>query len=486
MKEKIKSPYEEIVEHFARTKILATLGPGTSSREMIGKLMEAGVDGVRLNFSHGNFEFFEKLFTEIKRGREIERYPLSVLVDLQGPKIRVGELSEPEIELKEGKTVEITTDQIKGTANRISTSYKWLSRDAKINDLILIDDGLLRLRVVKKKKKSVIGLVENGGILKPRKGMNLPGMDLSTPALTQADIRNLNFALKFDVNFIALSFVRNEKDILQLKEWLRLKKKNKPVIAKIEKKEAVDNFSEILKYADGIMVARGDLGVEMETHQVPIVQKQIIRECNVVGKPVITATQMLESMVNNPIPTRAEASDVANAVWDGTDVVMLSAETSVGKYPIQAVKVMNNIIRGAERVGSKSTPVEYHIPSGRNENLFDSYCKAIVSISKQTGAKAIVVFTHKGRTAERISKYRPTARIIALSDSVETMNSLSLKWGILPVFCETINHQEKAISEAKRLVVETGNGKKGDIIVVTSGAPITDQNRINWMKYVVV
>jgi len=476
--------YKNIIGQFARTKILATLGPATSSREMIGKLMEAGVDGVRLNFSHGNFTFFENLFAEIRAAREAENYPLATLIDLQGPKIRVGELASPEIELKDGATIEITANDVAGTEKLISTSYKSLPQDAKVNDVILIDDGLLRLRVISRKKKSVVCVIEEGGILKPRKGMNLPGMKLSTPALTEADMRNLEFALKFDINYIALSFVRSEKDIIQLKEWLAKRKKFIPVIAKIEKKEAVDNFDRILKYADGIMVARGDLGVEMEAHLVPIVQKKIIRACNRVGKPVITATQMLESMVHNPIPTRAEASDVANAVWDGTDVVMLSAETSVGKFPVNAVKIMNNIIRGAEGAESHTDPVDYLIPAQRNENLFDSYCKAIVSISRQTSAKDIVVFTHKGRTAERISKYRPAARIIALSDNASTMNSLSLSWGVLPVFCNSINHQAEAIKAAKKLVVKSGNAVKGDIIIVAAGAPITDQNRINWLKFV--
>lgn len=486
MKRNVNPGYKNIMGQFARTKILATLGPATSSRETIKKLMEAGVDGVRLNFSHGSFAFFENLFAEIKAAREEEKYPLATLIDLQGPKIRVGELVSPEIELMDGATIEITVNDIPGTEKIISTSYKSLPRDAKVNDIILIDDGLLRLRVISKKKNSVVCIIENGGILRPKKGMNLPGMDLTTPALTEADIRNLSFALKFDINYIALSFVRTEKDIIRLKEWLKKRQKLLPVIAKIEKKEAVDNFDRILKFADGIMVARGDLGVEMEPHQVPVVQKQIIRACNRVGKPVITATQMLESMVHNPIPTRAEASDVANAVWDGTDVVMLSAETSVGRFPVNAVKIMNNIIRGAEGVVPNTDPVDYLIPPDRNENLFDSYCRAIVSISGQTKAKDIVVFTHKGRTAERISKYRPLARIVALSDNPSTLNSLSLNWGVIPVFCTSISHQSDAIKAAKKLVVESGNGKKGDIMIVTSGAPITDQNRINWLKFVVI
>ena len=332
----MKSSLNEV---FAKTKILCTLGPATDSAEMISKLVLAGVDGVRLNFSHGNYEFFEKLLNNIHESCTVEKIPLAVLVDLQGPKIRVGELSEPEIELTSGNDIEITIRDVVGTEKLISTSYKELVSDAVVGDPVLIDDGLIRLRIAAMTEDSVICKIENGGTLKPKKGMNLPGMKLSTPSITEKDFRDLEFILKHRIDYIALSFVRKPEDITILKSWLKERNSEIPVIAKIEKREAVDRFDEILEEADGIMVARGDLGVELPASEVPVIQKEIIRKCNAVGKLVITATQMLDSMIHNPVPTRAEASDVANAVWDGTDVVMLSGETAVGKYPVRTVSI---------------------------------------------------------------------------------------------------------------------------------------------------
>lgn len=473
----------DIKNIFAKTKILCTLGPATSSKARIKELMEAGVDGVRLNFSHGDYAFFENLFLEINQACIEEKAPLAILLDLQGPKIRIGELSEPEIEINNGDKIEITTEKIVGTKERLSTSYTPLPLDAQINDIILIDDGLIKLRITDKNEKSVFCIVENGGKLKPKKGMNLPGMKLSTPSVTEKDLKDLEFALKHRVDFIALSFVRKGKDITDLRNWLKERGHDIPIIAKIEKPEAVANFEEILKAADGIMVARGDLGVEMEAHEVPIVQKNIIRRCNEVGKMVITATQMLESMINNPIPTRAEASDVANAVWDGTDVVMLSGETSVGKYPVRAAQIMNNIIKNAERNLQARREVRYEIPAELSENLFDSFSAAICQMSEQVGAKAIVVFTSRGRTAISLSKFRPSARIIALSDSFETMNHLCLKWGVTSVFFKDIALGTEAVDEAKKIVLESENVKSGDLVIFTAGAPYSEKSRVNWLKF---
>ena len=335
---------------FAKTKILATLGPATSSVEKLEALINAGADAFRLNFSHGNYESFEQLFQNIDAVCKKKSMPIAILIDLQGPKIRIGNLEKDEIEILNGQKIEITTDKVTGTKDLISTSYKLLPKDAQVGNDILIDDGLIHLKVAQKKKKSVVCEVIEGGTLKPKKGMNLPDMQLSTPSFSEKDLANLEFALNYRVDFVALSFVRKANDIKSLKEVLKLKKKSIPIIAKIEKPEAVDNFDEILNEADGIMVARGDLGVELDPEDVPLIQKQIIRKCKSVGKLVITATQMLESMIYNPVPTRAEASDVANAVWDGTDVVMLSGESSVGKYPVEAVRTMNNILLKTESI----------------------------------------------------------------------------------------------------------------------------------------
>ncbi|MFN3871381.1 MAG: pyruvate kinase [Ignavibacterium sp.] len=476
----------EAVEHIAKTKILATLGPATSSAEQIKNLIYAGIDGVRLNFSHGDFNFFEEIFRNIYLACVDEKTPLAVLIDLQGPKIRIGELAEPEIQIKEDDTIEITTEKIIGTKEKISTTYKYLPRDAEIGNLILIDDGLIRLSIIEKTENSVICKVLNNGTLKPRKGMNLPGMKLSTPSITEKDFENLEFALKHRVDFIALSFVRSAEDVIELKNWLLMKGKEIPVIAKIEKKEAVEQIDEILKIADGIMIARGDLGVELPPQEVPVLQKSIIRKCNAAGKLVITATQMLESMINSPIPTRAEASDVANAVWDGTDVVMLSGETSVGKFPVRTVQIMNDILKNAEEHSLNKKDIDFLIPELLQEKLFDSVGRAVVAISHQTNAQAIVVFTEKGRTARLISKYRPKAKIIAVSNNFNTMNNLSLHWGVIPIFSEKVDKEHIAIEEAKSSILSSGLAKSGDLLIFTAGAPYSEKSRTNWIRFEVM
>lgn len=471
---------------FAKTKILATLGPATDSKKMLIKLIDAGVDAVRLNFSHGNHDYFESLFHTIHDVCVSKSLPIATLVDLQGPKIRIGELIEDEIEIKSGKQIEITTKQIKGTKELISTSYNSLIKDASIGDKILINDGLIQLKVKKKKKDSLVCDIVEGGTLKPRKGMNLPGMKLSTKAVTKKDYINLEFALKHRVDFIALSFVRTEHDILHLKKWLKKKGHNIPIIAKIEKPEAVINFEKILNAADGIMVARGDLGVEMNPQDVPVIQKSIIKRCNEVGKLVITATQMLESMIENPVPTRAEASDVANAVWDGTDVVMLSGETSVGKHPVNAVKFMNEIILKTETSEHRQCNTDFEIPFSLEDNLFDSTGKANKDMSDRIDASAIVVFTHYGRKASVIAKYRPKAPIIAISDKFDTLNKLNLYKGIKPFFVENFSDEEYATKKAIEILRKYSIAKKGDVVMLSAGAPITEKGRRSWVRFLVL
>jgi pyruvate kinase len=468
---------------FARTKILCTLGPATNSSETIRNLIRSGMNGIRLNFSHSDYEFYTKLYKEIDKACVDAKTPIAVLMDLQGPKIRIGELEQPEIEIISGDTIEITTDEVKGTKELISTSYKPLPEDAEINDPILIDDGLIRLKIIEKKRNSVVCKIEDGGILRPKKGMNLPGMRLSTPSVTAKDFNDLEFALKYRVDYIALSFVRSAKDILHLRQWLESKNQVKPIIAKIEKKEAIDNFEEILEAADGIMVARGDLGVELPPQEVPIIQKMIIKKCNAVGKLVITATQMLESMIHNPVPTRAEASDVANAVLDGTDTVMLSGETSIGKFPAQTVKIMNDIVRKAEIYLQPLKEDEFVIPANLEENLFDSTGKAISAMSRQVNASAIVVFTFKGRTARNLAKFRSPSRIIAVSNSFETMNNLCLRWGVTSIYMDEIDKEHITMDKAKKLILEAGLVKAGDIVIFTAGAPYSEKSRTNWLRF---
>jgi len=469
-----------------KTKILATIGPATDSKEKLVELINAGADGFRLNFSHGDYGYFEQVFERIHNVCTESSLPIPILIDLQGPKIRIGDLSENKIDIFPGDTIEITIENIRGTKEIISTSYKNLPQDARIGDVILIDDGLIKLEIIKKTEKSVICKIINGGVLKPKKGMNLPGMKLSTPSLTEKDKENLNFALGHRVDFIALSFVRHENDILELKDWLASKGYDKPVIAKIEKPEAVERFEQILNVADGIMVARGDLGVELAPQLVPIVQKNIIRRCNATGKLVITATQMLESMIQNSVPTRAEASDVANAVLDGTDVVMLSGETSVGKYPVEAVKIMDDILKTAESQTQFQTPINFDKPRNVIDNLFDATAKGFAEIADQINASVIVVFTHHGRKAKALAKFRPAASIVAISNEFDTLNILNLHRGIIPFHLENFEDEDKAISQAIEILKKEMFVEKNDIIVFTSGAPITDGERRNWIRFHVV
>ncbi len=474
---------KKLNEVFARTKILCTLGPATQDTESIKKLIDAGMDGVRLNFSHGDKNFYEKVFNSINEACIDESTSLAVLVDLQGPKIRIGELEKDEIEIKSGDQIEITIDDLKGNEKIISASYKQLVSDASIGDLVMIDDGLIRLEITGKKNKSLICKIVNGGTLRPRKGMNLPGMKLSTPSITKKDYENLEFIMKHRADYIALSFVRSADDIIQLRDWLKERNFEKPLIAKIEKPEGVKNFDEILNAADGIMVARGDLGVELLPQEVPVIQKEIIRKCNAVGKIVITATQMLESMIHNPIPTRAEASDVANAVWDGTDVVMLSGETSVGKFPVKTASIMNDIVKIAEQHLIPKPELDYVTPSGTDDNLFDSFSKAVASISRQINAAAIVAFTFKGRTAINISKFRPAAKIIAFSNSQNTMNILCLRWGTTSFFYKELDKEHLAIEDVKKIILQSGDVKDGDIVIFTAGAPYSEKSRTNWIRF---
>ena len=471
---------------FVKTKILATIGPATDEKEMLIKLIDAGVNAFRLNFSHGDEEYFTNLFNNIHDVCKESKMPITILQDLQGPKIRVGKLEKDQFEIEQGNNIEISIDKVIGNEKLISCSYNQLVVDSKIGNLILIDDGLIKLKIIEKKERSVICKIIEGGRLKPKKGMNFPGMKLSTPAFTEDDKRNMEIAFKHRVDYVALSFVRYAADIIELRKWMKSRGFDKPIIAKIEKPEAVENFEEILTVADGIMVARGDLGVELAPQVVPIVQKNIIRRCNSVGKLVITATQMLESMISNPIPTRAEASDVANAVLDGTDVVMLSGETAVGKYPISTIKTMRSILLSTESQTQFKTEVKFENPKNQADNIFDATSKAFVEISNQVNAKALVVFTHHGRKANTLSKFNPNAHIFAFSDSFDTLNHVNLHKGIKPYFIKDIMNEEFYINRATELLKGDNIISTGDVVVFTAGAPIDETDRKNWVRFLVV
>jgi pyruvate kinase len=471
---------------FAKTKILATLGPATDSREKLEAIIDGGCNAFRLNFSHGSYDFFEKIFHLINDICVQRSTSIPILIDLQGPKIRIGELCQPEIRIESGDLLELTTEKVMGTNEKVYASYTELPKEAQIGETILIDDGLIRLEVKEKRKDSIICRIIEGGILKPKKGMNLPGMKLSTPSVTEKDIEDLTFAFKYRVDFIALSFVRSADDIKLLRNRLKEKGYDKPIIAKIEKPEAIENFDAILAEADGIMVARGDLGVELAPQLVPVFQKRIIKKCNAIGKLVITATQMLESMIHNPVPTRAEASDIANAVWDGTDVVMLSGETSVGSYPVESVKIMNDILLTTEAQSSFRQDIKFEIPKDPTDNLFDSVAHAHKNISEQIGASAIVIFTHFGRKAIGTSKFRPGAAIFAFSDSFNTCNTLNLHWGIRSLYLEDIDNEDEAVQNSINLLIEKNYVKEGDLLMFAAGRPYIDKGRRSWMRFAIV
>jgi pyruvate kinase len=458
---------------FAKTKIICTIGPSSHSIERMVELINAGMDVARLNFSHGTHDDH---LNAIQNAREASRRTgehVPILQDLCGPKIRTGKLKNKHIELKEGSTIIFTIDDIVGDEKRVSTTYQELPEDVKKGDSILLDDGNLSVRVVSKTDTNVECIVVTGGILKENKGMNLPGVKLSTPSLTEKDIEDLKFGLMHDIDYVALSFVRSAEDLRHLRSVIQQHTNLMiPIIAKIEMKEAVDSIDAIIGESDAVMVARGDLGVEMMPEDVPILQKMIVRKCNEAGVPVIIATQMLESMIENPRPTRAEASDVANAVLDGADAVMLSAETSVGKYPVEAVRTMDNIIRRSEMRKHDHLGIK-QVPSEVQENVFDAVARAACVLARQVHATAIVPITHSGATAIRISKYRPEARIITVTGQEKILRQLNLVWGVHGIEShDFIHNQDTAFKKIiERLKLEE-YVEKGDFVVFTAGLPL--------------
>jgi len=451
-----------------KTKIIATLGPVSNSRAVLKKMIAAGMNVARLNFSHGGYETHGESIKLIRSlSRTMNRH-IGILLDLQGPKIRTGKLKDGgPVYLESGKIIRLTTQVIKGTADKISVTYKDLTSDLKKSDTILLDDGLLELFVMHKRKDIITCRIINGGWLKENKGINLPGVAVSAPSLTAKDIRDLNFGIKMGVDYFALSFVRSADDVNQIKERIRKQGQETPVIAKIEKSEAVDNLDAILQVADGIMVARGDLGVEMKPEKVPTIQKTIIKAAILANKPVITATQMLETMSVNPIPTRAEASDVANAIYDGTDAVMLSGETASGKYPVETVGMMARIAARTER----SAFMKYNL---RHEKIQDdpvahAVAGSAVKILHELSAKGILAFSVSGSTARLISKNRPSYPVFAFSPSMLTCNQLTLVWGITPLYLPNIKDAKQLIEASVRILIHKELTKTNDLIVIVIG-----------------
>ncbi len=470
---------------FGKTKIVCTIGPATQSEDILVKLIDAGMDVARLNFSHGSHDQHMKVIENVRQASKRAGEYITILQDLSGPKIRTGLLAEKTVELKTGDTFTFTTQEVSGDAQHVSTTYQQLPRDIQIGDSILVDDGKMKFAVLSKSDTDVVCKVVNGGILSEKKGMNLPGVKVSVPSFTEKDIDDLRFGLANDIDYVALSFVRSADDLRRLREFLIKEAphgKRVPIVAKIEKGEAVQAIDSIIKEADVVMVARGDLGVELPPEDVPLIQKMIVRKCNEAGVPVVIATQMLESMIENPRPTRAEANDVANAVLDGADAVMLSAETSVGKYPVEAVSTMDRIIRKAEG--------QYHdhlavakVHDVQELTIFDAIGRAACVLANEIDAKAIVVITHSGFSAINTAKYRPKAPIIAVTGRDKIIRRLNLIWGIrgiiVPDYVEDTDRAFKRINEELRNLHYV---ESGDYVVYTAGIPLLSRGTTNSIK----
>ena len=470
-----------------RTKIVCTIGPASQSEEQLEQLMHAGMNVARLNFSHGTHEEHAVI---IERVRDISARlgcAVAILQDLQGPKIRTGALEggKPVI-LVDGAHLTITSRPVMGNAQVVSTTYQALPQDVKVGDRILLDDGLMELRVLDTNETDVQCEVVHGGILKEHKGINLPGVAVSAPALTEKDRDDLKFGVLHNVDYVALSFVRKPEDVLAAKELIRQfqselaqvrSREIIPVIAKLEKPEAVARLDEILDVTDGVMVARGDLGVEMAPEKVPLIQKRIIAKCNNAGLPVITATQMLESMMTNPRPTRAEASDVANAILDGTDAVMLSGETAAGDYPIEAVQMMVRI--AVETEGGNRTAQQ---PQCKHLTQSHAVSHAARTLSEEASVQAIVVFTRSGASAHLISKDRPRPPIIAYTPSERVYHHLALWWGVWPHRVEMQNSTEELIAVVDQLLQDEHIARRGEHVVIMGGMPVASRARTNFVK----
>ncbi|HMB14674.1 MAG TPA: pyruvate kinase [Pelovirga sp.] len=468
---------------YRHTKIVATVGPSCGEPEQLENLLKAGVDVFRLNFSHGELEQKKIWIDQIRELSILHRKAVSILGDLQGPKIRTGMMRGGVQTLTRGQQVIVTTVDLEGDDGIIPTNYQDLPDDVEAGDRILLDDGQLELEVVRSSGVEVHCLVKQGGLLKDRKGINLPGVKVSTPALTTKDYVDLEFAIAQELDWVALSFVRTAAEICQLKQIIFDHHSPIRVIAKIEKPEAVANFSEILAATDGVMVARGDLGVELPSEQVPLIQKGIIRQCNEAGKPVITATQMLESMIGNPRPTRAETSDVANAILDGTDAVMLSGETAAGLFPVAAVEVMDRIAHDVEADQKLNSRRSFNLEhSGFHQNIPDVIGQGACQAAEYVGAAAILAFTQTGSTATLVAKYRPSLPIFAVTPTQQVRRHLALYRGVNSLRVDIEGDTEAQIAAVEKVVLEKELLKPGDVVVITMGSPVSAPGTTNLLK----
>jgi len=470
-----------------RTKIVCTIGPASETEDILRQLMESGLNVARLNFSHGNHEEHKARIETIKKVREKLDLPIGIMLDTKGPEIRLKNFKEGGVELVDNQEFTLTTREVSGDEKIVSVSYEGLAKDVKSGDTILIDDGLIELEVIQiVKETDMVCVVKNGGSVKDHKGVNVPGVKINLPAVTQKDIDDILFGIENGIDFIAASFIRKAEDVFSIRKILEENGGDHiQIISKIENQEGVENIDEIINVSDGIMVARGDLGVEIETEEIPIIQKEIIRKCNEAGKPVITATQMLDSMMRNPRPTRAEVTDVANAIFDGTDAIMLSGETAAGKYPVEAVKTMHNIATRTEHSLDYKRILKEN-SKNRGISTTNAISKATCTTAEDLGASAIVTATSSGFTASAVSKFRPKSPIIAATTTEEVMRKMALVWGVYPVLSSKSTSTDEVIDLSIHSALEKGYIKQGDLIVITAGIPVGVSGTTNLIKVHIV
>jgi pyruvate kinase len=470
----------------SRTKIVATMGPASSQKEMLISMIEAGLNVCRLNFSHGSQEVHQKTIDTIREINAAYKTNVGILADLQGPKIRIGMVQEGGIQLVNGAQITITTTEQIGDNEKIYITYDTFPNDVRQGEIILLDDGKLQLRVLSTNNKDEVRCeVVHGGILTSRKGVNLPNTKVSLPSLTEEDLSNLHFALKNDIEWIGLSFVRDASDIVELKHIIAQSGKPARVIAKIEKPEAIENIDEIISVTDGVMVARGDLGVEMPMEEVPVLQKMIAKKCRAAGKPVIVATQMLESMITTPRPTRAEVNDVANSVLDGADAVMLSGETSVGEFPLIVIETMQKIITNVEE-NAYPYNTNKKLDTNSSQYLADAVCGSAVYLAEKTNAIGIVSMTYSGYTAFEISSHRPKASTFIFTSNRNLLNALSLVWGVQAFYYDKFESTDNTISEVNTILKKQNLVKAGDVVINTAAMPIENKGKTNMVKVTLI
>lgn len=467
---------------FNKTKIVATIGPASSSKAVLREMIESGMTIARLNFSHGSYNDHKKVIKNIRELNDELGLHIGLLADLQGPKIRLGEVKNGGVEIRSGHQLTITTKECEGTSKKVYLSYPEFPKDVTEGDTILINDGKLVLQVTgTNRKDEVTASVEHGGMMESRKGVNLPNTKISMPCLTEKDLADLEFALDNDIEWIGLSFVRRAEDVNELKDIIKKRGSKSRVVAKIEKPEAVSDLNNIIRETDAVMVARGDLGVEIPMQEVPIVQKRIVQKCLNEAKPVIIATQMMESMITNPAPTRAEVNDVANSVLDGADALMLSGETSVGAHPAMVIKAMYSIIRNLETKGDiyyrKLNPI-----SSIDRVITDSICQSSVTLAAQSDARGIITMTNSGYTAFKIASYRPKANIFVFTDNRAILNMLSLVWGVRGFFYDKYVSTDHTIADLKLRLKREGMIKEGDLVINIASIPISERGQSNMMK----